>query len=249
MMEEEEVAYTPTEYFEFLKERKNTVTDEDLQAYYKNTMVLVNKYQLTGQHKALRKLIFHAQTIEQERELIKMGIDTFIYQADVEYFMEKVSDKVVKIIELKNYPREIPDDIVEVIAKTKDIFTQFYVVFTDYTGEVEKEVAETRRDKDPILFGTFQDKESRSVIERFYFLGDWEDEFCDLTLDKMVSQMETKGRNIEMTITTPTDLEALKADLDRLDANNRIVRNLTLETQKSSVFSNIKTVFSRKKSR
>ena len=246
-MEEKALEYTPTQYFEYLKERKHQVTDEDLQSYYENAMMLVNKYNVTGQVKGLRKLIFHAETIEKERELVKMGIDTFVYRDDVEYFMEKVSDKVVKIIELKNYPREIPDEIVEVISKTKDIFTEMYVVFTDYTGEVEKEVEKSRRDKDPILFGTFQDRASRSVNDRFYFLGDWEDDFCDLTLDKMVAQMSVKGRtNIERTIVTPTDLETLKADLERLDQDHRMI-SPRIEQKKKTPFQKVKTFFSRKK--
>ena len=43
-----------------------------------------------------------------------------------------------------------------------------------------------RRDKDPILFGVF--KNDTNVADRFYFLGDWVDEYCDLTLDKMIEK-------------------------------------------------------------
>lgn len=246
-MEQEQKQYTPAEYFDYLKDKKNKITDEDLKAYYETAMTLVNKYKTTKQYKALKKLIFHVETIEKERELVKLGIDTFVYRDEVELFIEKVADKVVKIIELRNYEREIPDEIVEVIEATSDLFDELYVVFTDYTGEVEKQVEQERREKDPILFGTFQDKESRTVIDRFYFLGDWEDEFCDLTLDKMIGQMEAKGIHVKRTVQTPTDLEELKADLARLDENNRVraIRPNQTET-KPGFFKKVRSIFSGK---
>lgn len=246
-MEQEQKQYTPAEYFDYLKDKKNKITDEDLKAYYETAMTLVNKYKVTKQHKALKKLIFHAETIEKERELVKLGIDTFVYRDEVELFIEKVADKVVKIIELRNYEREIPDEIVEVIDATSHLFDELYVVFTDYTGEVEKQVERERREKDPILFGTFQDKESRTVIDRFYFLGDWEDEYCDLTLDKMIGQMEAKGHHIKRTIQTPTDLAELKADLARLDDQNRVrAIHPSQAKQKPAFFNKVRRAFSRK---
>lgn len=90
----------------------------------------------------------------------------------------------MKIIELERYEREIPDEIVDVIAKTKDLFDQMYIVFTDYTGKEERKIAAEKKDKDPILFGTFQDRKQKVCVDRFYYLGDWVDEYCDLTLDQ-----------------------------------------------------------------
>ncbi|MEC2525846.1 hypothetical protein P9X78_27380, partial [Bacillus thuringiensis] len=140
---------------------------------------------------------------------------------------------------------EIPDDVVAVLETVKDKFDQFYVVFTDYTGKVEKQVTKERRDKDPILFGTFQDEKSRTVIDRFYFIGDWEDEYCDLTLDKMVNKVQTsKGKNISMTIKTPTDIKELKEQLSLLEEHeNRFIMG---NKQKTGFFQKISTFFSKK---
>ena len=121
-----------------------------------------------------------------------MGIDTFVYKDKIEDYIENVADKSVKIIELSRYMREVPDDLVETVEKTKDLFDEFYVVFTDYTGAEERKVQKEKRYKDPILFGAF--KNQRNVADRFYFLGDWVDEYCDLTLDKMIEQYKNKKR-------------------------------------------------------
>lgn len=239
---------TPQQYFEQVKERKHNITDEELVKVYDNCLELLNKYKITGQKKGMRKLMFHLECIEKEREIVKMGINTFIYRDDIEEYIDTVAKDTVKIIELENYEREIPDEIIEVIAATKDKFDQLYVVFTDYTGKVERQIEKERRDKDPILFGTFQNQSNRTVIDRFYYLGDWEDEYCDLTLDKMVNETEKAGkRNIVKTISTPSDIEELKEQLGGLSEinGNFIISNST--PQKKTFFQNIKSVLKGKK--
>ena len=177
-----------------------------------------------------------------------MGIDTFVYRDDIEYYIDNVASDVVKIIELENYQREIPDEIVDVIAKVKDKFDQLYVVFTDYTGEAERQVEKERIAKDPILFGTFQSPKDNVVIDRFYYLGDWVDEYCNLTLDKMVNETNREiHRKIEHTIKTPEDIAELKEQINSLIANNNGNRFTVDESnKKKSFFSSIKSFISRK---
>jgi len=84
------------------------------------------------------------------------------------------------------------------------------------------------------LFGTFEDPSAKAVIDRFYFLGDWEDEYCDLTLDKMVNEVKTsKQRDIVRTISTPEDIAELKEQLNQLVAVNNVFR---LEREKKKGF-------------
>lgn len=238
---------TPQQYFNEIKERKHNITDDELIKVYDNCLELLNKYKITGQKKGMKKLMFHLECIEKEREIVKMGINTFIYRDDIEEYIDSVAKDTVKIIELENYEREIPDGIVNIIEKVKDKFDQLYVVFTDYTGKVERQIEKERREKDPILFGTFQNQSNRTVIDRFYYIGDWEDEYCDLTLDKMVNETEKVGmRNITKTISTPKDIVELKEQLDSLDNKNNtyIVTN---EAKKKNVFTNIKSFLTRSK--
>lgn len=232
---------TPQEYFEQVKERKRNITDEELLRVYDNCLELLNKYKITGQKKGMRKLLFHLECIEKEREIVKMGITTFIYRDDIEEYIDTVAKDTVKIIELENYEREIPDEIIDVIVRVKDKFDQLYIVFTDYTGKVERQVQKERRAKDPILFGTFQNQTSRTVIDRFYYLGDWEDEYCDLTLDKMVNETEKAGKsNIVKTISTPADIAELKEQLGTLESKNDTFI-IAQNEPKKSFFGNIKT--------
>lgn len=186
----EEKTITPSQYFDFIKGTKNTITTEALKNSYDVFLKLAEKYQRLGQAESLKKLCFLADTLIKEEKLIEMGISTYIYKDVIEDYIENVADKTVKIVELSRYMREIPDELVETVERTKPIFDEFYVIFTDYTGKEERKIEKERRDKDPILFGVF--KNNTNVADRFYFLGDWIDEYCDLTLDKMVEQYKKK---------------------------------------------------------
>lgn len=232
----------PSEYFEYVKNKKNIATDESLTAVYENCLDLLNKYNTTGQIAGMKKLFFHLQCIEKERELVKLGINTFVYKDDIEDYIDHIADDVVKIIELENYEREIPDDIVKTIEKVKDKFDRLYIIFTDYANKEGRKVAAEKREKDPILFGAFIDDKSKIIVDRFYFLGDWVDEYCDLTLDKLVSEVKNKkNTDIVRTINTPKDIEELKAQLNSIEAKNG--HYIVTGKPKKSIFSKITSIF------
>lgn len=216
----EEKTITPSQYFDYLKGAKNTITTQALKDSYDTFLKLADKYQKLGQIESLKKLCFLADTLVKEEKLIELGITTYVYKDTIEDYIENVADKTVKIVELSRYMREIPDELIETIEKSKPLFDEFYVVFTDYTGKEERKVEKERRDKDPILFGVF--KNQTNVADRFYFLGDWVDEYCDLTLDKMVEQYKTKnGKTPVVTTEIPKNGDDLVAILKtyKIDEN------------------------------
>lgn len=257
---------TPSEYFDRLKDAKQTITIEKLKQSYDVILKLAEKYQRTGQDRSLGKLKFLAETLNKEEKLIPLGVTTFVYRDTIEDYIDNVADDVVKIIELASYMREIPDEIVEVIDKTKDIFTDFYVVFTDYTGKEERRVEQERRDKDPIIFGCF--KNSSCVADRFYFLGDWVDEYCDLTLDKLVDKYREKRDGnvpthaIDLPQTSEELLELLKGYEPSKKEDSRFVLKATNSEsifnyvdntgnsktpKKKSFFDKVRSIFNTKK--
>ena len=128
-------------------------------------------------------------------------------------YIGNIASRDVKVTHLENYTRLIPDEIIDKVAKTKDLFTDYFVVFTDYTGKEERKIETVERNKDPILLGAFIEKDNDhniDFVERMYYLGDWEDEFCDLTLDKLVAEYEeTEDFNPVTDIEIPTTEEEL----------------------------------------
>lgn len=231
---EENEKITPSQYFDYIKNAKNEITAEVIKESFGTFLKLADKYKRLEQKESLKKLCFLADVLRQEEKLIDMGITTYIYKDVIEDYIEHVADSTVKIVELARYMREIPDELVEVVEGTKGIFDQFYVVFTDYTGKEERKVEKERRDKDPILFGVF--KKGGNVSDRFYFLGDWVDEYCDLTLDKMVEQYkEKKGYSPANEIEVPKDSEDLIRILKTYEIDSKEDETRTLKFEDMSV--------------
>lgn len=182
------------EYFDLLKERTHKMTLAKLKELGENSLKLMQRFTVTGQAVAARKLLADVQAQEREAQLLEIGIDTFVYKDDVTKFLDLTENKDVKITSLENYVRVIPDEIIAKIEQTKEYFNRFFVVFTDYTGREEKRIEQEYRNRDPILFGSFifkdEDGRTEDFVERMYFLGDWEDEYCDLTFDKFVEKFK-----------------------------------------------------------
>lgn len=183
----------PQVYFDIIKDRKHTTSDKFLTDFQNVIELELAKAMKTGQNYLVRKLAYAKSIVIKERQLLEQGINIFVLREDIEEYIKKVEKKVVKVIELENYPRSIPDEVVQKLQslKEQEIFDRYYIVFTDYTGEVEKTVKAEKRRKDPILFGAFEQKIDGvwDIFDRFYFIADWEDEYCDLTLSKMVDTM------------------------------------------------------------
>lgn len=255
--EEEENIISPYEYFQNMKGKLQTMDDEKLEKVYRNAIYLAERYNKTGQIKGLRKLKFHIESIVKERQILNAGINKFVYRSDIEEYIQDVADKQVVILDLKSYERNLPDEIIEALEKVKDLFDEFYVVCTDYTGEMARRVQKERREKDPILFGAFLDREKNAINERFYYIGDWVDDYCDLTLDKMVAEMkEDTGKDIVNNMfSIPKTQEELQNQLNSLnleedESSDSVKLTLVsssndLSQKRSGFFTKIKTFFSK----
>ena len=242
---------TPSEYFNKVKSLKFQNKVEDLDRLYDSALALLESYKKTDQIKAMQRTLFTLECITREYPLLEMGIDTFVYRTDIDEYIDSVAKNVVKTQDLRSYLRPLPQEAVEAVEKTKHIFDEYYIVFTDYTGKVEKEVAKTRRDKDPILFGAFikrgenNFRSQNMLCDRFYYLADWVDENCDLTFDKMIGEMSSVGKEIKRTSILPKDLQDLTSYVNSFseDSFGRMTLKPTLA--KRSFFGRIRSAFKR----
>lgn len=223
----EKQTITAKEYFDDLKTKRQQVTNQYLKEFYAILDEQVEKAYVTKQDYLLRRLFFMTSLVEKEYKLLELGIDTFVLREDIEKFINLPENKEVKVVEMAQYPRVIPDEFIPIIDKLKqdNIFDAFYIVFTDYTGEAQQAVEKERREKDPILFATWQHKLNGiwDLHDRFYYIGDWEDEYCDLTLSKMVSVMAKKQKQrIDQKIEIPkADKQAITDYVNSLKENER----------------------------
>lgn len=219
---EENNQLTPLELMKMIKNSKEKTTEETLINFYNVCLQKLEKYITTGQIDAAKKVKFLIDNVEKEKKLLELGIDTFVYFKDISDYIENVKDKQLSIIELSRYEREIPDEIADVVAMCKEnnLFDEYMILFTDYNKEMSKKTKKQDREKDPILFGIFLSKDKTTACPRFYYLGDWEDEYCDLTLERMLAKIgDNKSHKVKAPAKT---LEELTEKLNNLTPNNRV---------------------------
>jgi len=124
-----------------------------------------------------------------EAKLLEVGEIKYVTEEDVVKFYKKANlgSKMLKLTWMKNYARMIPDDVIENKKKydVLELFDNYVIMHFDKNDtSTQMTKAEVEKAKDPILFGVL--KGTRNL----YFIGDWIDEYCDLTLDKFLSTLE-----------------------------------------------------------
>ena len=206
---------TPSMYFEYVKGLKQKINNEYYDMVIDTALALLKKTKVTGQTEMAKELTHQVELALKELDAAKDGFDIFVNRKDIERYIDKVESKCIKIIELNKYEREIPDEVIDRIELAKKHFDQIYIIFTDYTKKETKKVAKERRDKDPIMFGAFHDDtdddSSNIYIEdRMFFIADWKDDKCELTLEEIVRDVKDKeGKDITYRISNPTDKDAV----------------------------------------
>lgn len=214
-LEEETEELSPAVYFDHVKSSKKKFDRDDQQLILDQTLTMMKKCKITGQTEMAKQLAYRANLALRELDAANKGFDIYVSRKDVEKYVDQIEKKSVKVIELRNYTREIPDEHIEKIEAAQNIFDELYIFFTDYTMEETKKVAKERRKKDPIVFGAFIDKldgETKPYVEdKMFFICDWVEENCDLTLEQIVNLARNKDKKeITYRVESVEDVEAAK---------------------------------------
>lgn len=182
-------------YFDDLKEKCVDINLDNLEKSLQEIPAQIQKAEKIGQKFLAEKLKRHIYLIMKEKTLLNYGINKYVSLYDINRFIDGIEDYVVKFCEIMAFPRIIPNEVVEKIEKMKSLglFSEFYIVFTDYTDEeIISDKAKKQREinRDPIVFGTID-----GYQDRYYFIADWVDEYCDITFDKMVNTLQSMDKS------------------------------------------------------
>ena len=81
---------TPSVYFEYVKNMKKDIADENLHVVADNCLKLLAKTKLTGQVSVAKKIVAQYELIMRELKAASYGFDTIVYKSDVEKFIKKM---------------------------------------------------------------------------------------------------------------------------------------------------------------
>lgn len=184
----------PEEFFKAIKESISTVENRDLDSIHEFYVNSIKQATELGQVALAEQLLAKKDLIKLETILIQNNFHKFVSEKDVVQFGTKFGIKNLHLTWVKNFNRMIPAEVYEQKRKADalKVFDNYVILHTDATGESVSETAEERkkrieREKDPILFGLIKDS------RKLYYIGDWVDDYCDLTLDKVLSVLEKKA--------------------------------------------------------
>ena len=138
-----------------------------------------------GQTALVEKLTAGLHAAKVEAQLEAIGLPKYLEEDSVVQFVRQ-STKKVDLTWMVNFTRIIPAPIIEKkkLADEHGIFDNYAIMHYDPHGTGKADTKEEiERKKDPILFGLIEDR------RRLYFIGDWEDEYCHLTLDSIADSL------------------------------------------------------------
>jgi len=138
-----------------------------------------------GQVAFVEHLQQNLAAVRSESQLAAIGLSKYIEEEVLVSFARK-STRALRLDWIRNFVRPIPEDL---LGKKLDlderlVFDNYVVLHYDPSGTGHAGTEEERAKKrDPILFGVLRGR------RRLYHVGDWQDEFCDLTLDQIADAM------------------------------------------------------------
>jgi len=147
-----------------------------------------------GQIAFSEELIKKLLVLSREAEMWTFGKKIFLDRNIFEMFKSKTK-KTVSLTALKNYARPIPESVLKEKKRCDDakLFDGYAIMhYDDKEAVKETEKEKVERQKDPILFGVVE------YSDRLYFVDDWIDSQCNLTLDEIIDKLDLEDEDITL---------------------------------------------------
>lgn len=226
----ENVKIAPKVMFEYLKGNLLETELEVLNTRLQNVQKVFEYSKHTGQHVLTDQNAIYATEVIKEQEAYAIGIRKYVLQADVDIFLRKIENKIGYFKLLSEYPRVMPQDVVDKLkdVQSKNIFDEFWVLYLDYSKQnLESTNSKVKKiEKDPILFA-----KTITESDKLYYICDWIDEYCDLTLDKFIDKMHTINKEYQPNIISDITPATVKEMTTLYKSNKNALRNARRNSQ------------------
>lgn len=184
LTKKEKYEFDAVEFFTKVK----LTSQESAQSYVNRIskyLIAIHNANNVGQTALVESLLKEMIANKYESLLYSEGYYYVVTEKQVVDFALK-TEKGLALTYIKNFSRPLPQEVIDTIKKANDlrVFDNYVILHYDPKGEsykpTEKEIA---KKKDPILFGVI------AGSNKLYYVTDWIDETCDLTLEKFVDTL------------------------------------------------------------
>ena len=149
-------------------------------------LTAIHNAKIIGQDALAEKLSREMLANKYESFLAAEGYYYVVTEQQVVDFVKK-SERGISLDYMKNFIRPIPDEVVAKIAEADklEVFDNYVIMHYDPKGKARQDTAkEEAKKRDPIVFGVI------AGSTKLYYITDWIDEYCDLTLEKFVDTLK-----------------------------------------------------------
>lgn len=185
------------DFFESIKDNVSELDKANIDDVLNKYSTVLSNAKNNNQIALVERINDYANVLKYELILSTSKFNKFLNEEDVVKFHNTASvhgkyNTGLHLTYIKNFIKIIPEDV-SLSKKDADIlnvFDNYVILHYDYSG---KSVADTKKEiekkKDPIMFGVIENS------NKLYYIGDWIDDYCDLTLDVLI---KTIGKEVEI---------------------------------------------------
>jgi len=185
-------------YFRYVKSKMNKMQKKEMKERVRRLQCFIKDAEDLDQRALVETLQEKLVGIVDKMELLSTGIKYYVDRKTIDKHKRNIYDwheDIIGLCKLEDFPRAIPRKIKTQIAERKKqgVFKEYWILYTKGPDEDDVKTNEEKiREKDPILFGVFNDPDT------FYYIADWEDEYCNLTLDKFIDDVKFDDNSYEI---------------------------------------------------
>lgn len=226
-------------FFSSLAQSLNDLkTLQDIGIHYETAISNAAK---AGQTALVDKLKLRLESAKSEIQLVMLGLKQYLTEEQIiDFYNASNKDKNLKLTWIKHFVKPIPSKVLDLKANldAQFVFDNYVILHYDPNNDAtdltnfEKE-ERVKREKDPILFGVIKDS------RRLYYVADWIDDYCNLTLDTVIETLQEKVGEINNdTVKTYIDLGIRNENRQKLPKREEAVTATTF--QLSSTFEEVR---------
>lgn len=177
----------PKFYFKYVKKKLKPLQRLKMDSRMKRVEKSWETMMKNGQDALAQKTLNWLEVQTKESAIYAKGVKFFIDKEDLDKFKNKIKEGRISDTRFESYTRHIPDDVLKRKKEVESAFDEFWIYhyFSPKQADVkDMSPLEEEKMRDPILFGKLRNS------NRFYFIADWEDEFCTLTFDELLDELD-----------------------------------------------------------
>lgn len=208
-------------YFNHVKTKMTKAQKDDLTARMARLTYILDQAP-TEQYALREEMQKQLAIVYLQQQAAVLGYDTWVSRVAIDEFRSLVEFKRPELVELKNFPRVIPKEPTAELKKAQSakLFDSFWILTWNPKAEQLATVTDRVVSKDPILFGQFA-----FDPDVFYFIADWIDETCDLTLSDMVDNLQQVHPDYNVGTIKPLTAEDLQFLVKQAREKHDLLKN------------------------